>query len=841
MQSIFKIASHIKASWAQQRDDAPIEHILIDSRKLIFPVSSLFFALSSSRRNGMLFIEELYAKGVRNFVVQQTPEASATKYPAANILLVKDVLQSLHLLSAWHRNQFLLPVIGITGSNGKTIVKEWLYQLLQSDYNIVRSPKSYNSQIGVPLSVWQINQQHTLGIFEAGISQPDEMQKLEKMIAPAIGIFTNIGDAHSEGFLNIRQKINEKLQLFIRSNVLIYGADNLELNETIINFAFKIKDKTPLELFTWGTKEGTNLQIISTEKKAGNSIITANYIDKTTVGQQSTTHQQPQIINIPFTDNASIENAINCWCVLLYLKVNEASIAARMKQLRTVEMRLELKKGINNCSVINDSYSADINSLNIALDFLAQQQQHPNRTLVLSDILQSGKNSQELYTSIAALLQQKKINRFIGIGPEISKQQAAFNDIKQTVFFNSVADLKQQFHTLHFFNESILLKGARVFEFEQISHLLEEKAHQTVLEINLSSITHNLKKYQQLLNPSVNLMAMVKAFSYGSGSFEIANLLQFHKVDYLAVAFADEGVELRKAGISLPIMVMSPEEVTFDVIVQYNLEPELYSFTVLQMFHQYLTTAGIEYYPVHIKLDTGMHRLGFEQSDMPQLKKYLTQLTRLKIQTVFSHLVGSDNAFLDDFTINQATVFNDCCQQLQQVISYPFIRHLSNTSAIMRHGNLQYDMVRLGIGLYGVDSNSNMQAQLLNVTTLKTSVAQIRIVKAGESVGYNRSGVVTKDTKVATVRIGYADGYPRILGNGNGKMWVQGKLAPIIGNICMDMTMLDVTGIDIEEGDAVTVFGKDLPVQDVAKWAHTITYEILAGISQRVKRVYFEE
>ena len=336
-------------------------------------------------------------------------------------------------------------------------------------------------------------------------------------------------------------------------------------------------------------------------------------------------------------------------------------------------------------------------------------------------------------------------------------------------------------------------------------------------------------------------MAMVKAFSYGSGSFEIANLLQFHKVDYLAVAFADEGVELRKAGISLPIMVMSPEEVTFDVIVQYNLEPELYSFTVLQMFHQYLTTAGIEYYPVHIKLDTGMHRLGFEQSDMPQLKKYLTQLTRLKIQTVFSHLVGSDNAFLDDFTINQATVFNDCCQQLQQVISYPFIRHLSNTSAIMRHGNLQYDMVRLGIGLYGVDSNSNMQAQLLNVTTLKTSVAQIRIVKAGESVGYNRSGVVTKDTKVATVRIGYADGYPRILGNGNGKMWVQGKLAPIIGNICMDMTMLDVTGIDIEEGDAVTVFGKDLPVQDVAKWAHTITYEILAGISQRVKRVYFEE
>ena len=841
MHSIFEIANHIKATWAQQQNDANIEHILIDSRKLIFPATSLFFALSSSRRNGMLFMEELYAKGVRNFVVQQTPEASAIKYPAANILLVKNVLQSLHLLSARHRNQFSLPVIGITGSNGKTIVKEWLYQLLQTDYNIVRSPKSYNSQIGVPLSVWQINQQHTLGIFEAGISQPDEMQKLEKIIAPSIGIFTNIGDAHSEGFLNIRQKINEKLQLFVRSNVLIYGADNLELNETIINFAFKIKDKTPLELFTWGTKETTNLQIISIEKKAGNSIITANYNDKTAGGQPPISHHQSQFISIPFTDDASIENAINCWCVLLYLKVNDESIAARMKQLRTVEMRLELKKGINNCSVINDSYSADINSLNIALDFLAQQQQHPNRTLILSDILQSGKNNHELYTSIADLLQQKKVNRLIGIGSEISKQQAVFKDITQTVFFNSVADLKQQFHTLHFFNESILLKGARVFEFEQISHLLEEKAHQTVLEINLSSITHNLKKYQQLLSPSVKLMAMVKAFSYGSGSFEIANLLQFHKVDYLAVAFADEGVELRKAGISLPIMVMSPEEATFDIIVQYNLEPELYSFTILQSFNQYLTTAAIEYYPVHIKLDTGMHRLGFEQSDMEPLKKYLVQFNRLKIQTVFSHLVASDNPLLDDFTINQAAIFNDCCQQLQQVISYPFIRHLSNTSAIMRHGNLQYDMVRLGIGLYGVDSNNNMESQLLNVTTLKTSVAQIRMVKAGESVGYNRNGMVTNNTKVATVRIGYADGYPRVLGNGNGKMLVQGKLAPIIGNVCMDMTMLDVTGIDIEEGDAVIVFGKDLPVQEVAKWANTITYEILAGISQRVKRVYFEE
>lgn len=834
MHSVFEIAKHIKASWVQQHADTNIEHILIDSRKLIFPASSLFFAMGGPRRNGMLFIEELYSKGVRNFVVQETLEHPEIKYPAANILQVKDVLQSLHLLTAWHRSLFTIPVIGITGSNGKTIVKEWLYQLLQSDYTIVRSPKSYNSQIGVPLSIWQINNQHTLGIFEAGISQPDEMHRLEKMIAPAIGIFTNIGDAHSEGFLNIRQKINEKLQLFSDSEVLIYGADNLELNETIINFAYKIKDKTSLQLFTWGSKITHDLQIVSIEKKSGSTVITANESKKNISAN-------PLILSIPFTDDASIENAITCCCVLLYLKTDRAVIATRMRQLRAVAMRLELKKGSNQCSIINDSYSADINSLNIALDFLSQQQQHPNRTLILSDILQSGKSSRELYTTIAALLQQKKVNRLIGIGPEISKEKLAFKDIAQTVFFESVADLKHHFHNLVFFNESILLKGARVFEFEQVSNLLEEKAHQTVLEINLSAITHNLKKYQQLLKPSVKLMAMVKAFSYGSGSFEIANLLQFHKVDYLAVAFADEGVALRKAGISLPIMVLSPEEATFGAMLQYNLEPELYSFAILQSFHQYLTGAGIEQYPVHIKLDTGMHRLGFELNDMKPLKIALQSFTRFKIQSILSHLVGSDNALLNTFTQTQAGIFNECCTLLQQVIDYPFIKHLSNTSAIMGHSNLQYDMVRLGIGLYGVDGNSNMQAQLQNVTTLKTSVAQIRIVKAGESVGYNRSGIVTKDTKVATVRIGYADGYPRILSNGNGKMWVQGKLLPVIGNICMDMTMVDVTGIDIEEGDAVTVFGKDLPVQDVAKWAQTITYEILAGISQRVKRIYFEE
>jgi alanine racemase len=836
MHSIYQIAEQIKADWLQQQQDAMIEHLLIDSRKLIFPASTLFFALRGPRRNGNIFIEELYAKGLRNFVLEEGFEKeNISNYPAANFLLVKDALQALHLLVAFHRKQFQLPVIGITGSNGKTIVKEWLYQLLHKDYNITRSPKSYNSQIGVPLSVWQINQQHNLGIFEAGISQPNEMEQLEKMIVPTIGIFTNIGDAHSEGFLNIRQKINEKLQLFVHCNLLIYGADNSELHQAVITFSNKVKEKNNLQLFTWGSKDSNDLQIFAVEKKEAFTSITGSVVNNITFGRES------KQITIPFTDDAAIENAINCWCVLLNLNIPDDKIAASMQQLRTVEMRLELKKGINNCSVINDSYSVDINSLNIALDFLAQQQQHPNRTLILSDILQSGKSNFDLYCAVAEILQQKYINRFIGIGPEISRQQVVFKHIPQTQFFQSVADFKAQFHAPQFLNETILLKGARVFEFEQISQLLEEKTHQTLLEINLSSITHNLKKYQQLLQPGVQLMAMVKAFSYGSGSFEIANLLQFHKVDYLAVAFADEGVELRKAGISLPIMVMSPEAVNFENIVQYNLEPELFSFGSLQSFIQYITTAGIEYYPVHIKIDTGMHRLGFEAEDMALLTSLLQHSTKVKIQSVLSHLAASDNAALDYFTQEQAAKFICCCSQLQQAVSYSFIRHLSNTSAIMRHGHLQFDMVRLGIGLYGIDSNSAMQAQLKNVTTLKTTVAQVRKVKAGDTIGYGRAGVITEDSLIATVRIGYADGYPRLLGNGNGKMLVNGALVPVIGNICMDMTMLNVTGLTIAEGDEVIVFGEDLPVANLAKWANTISYEILTGISQRVKRVYFEE
>jgi alanine racemase len=624
--TVSQIASVIKAKTFSEHADIVIEHILLDSRKLLFPSSSIFFALDGIRRKGNLFIPELYHKGVRCFVVDEIfTEADVQDFPNADFLQVPDVLQALQLLTSYHRQQFDLPVIGITGSNGKTMVKEWLYQLLHGDFNIVRSPKSYNSQIGVPLSVWQINETHTLGIFEAGISQPDEMQKLAKIIMPTVGIFTSIGEAHGEGFLNIRQKINEKLKLFVNSRLLIYCADNPDINEAVNMFKNNVRTGGDFELFSWSKKETATLQIISIETGSAQTAI------------QSKWKEIPVNFNIPFTDEASVENAITCCCVLLHLGTSVETMAERMMQLRTVEMRLELKQGINNCSIINDSYSADINSLTIALDFLQQQKQHAKRTLVLSDILQSGKSSGELYAGVAAILEQKHINRFIGIGPEITRQRNAFQNIAETAFFSSSAEFRQQFHSQHFHNETILLKGARLFEFEQISHLLEQKIHQTVLEINLNAITHNLNTYQQLLKPNVKLMVMVKAFSYGSGSFEIANLLQFHKVDYLAVAYADEGVELRKAGITLPIMVMNAEEITFDVLVQYNLEPELFSFDILTGFEKYLKQSGITNYPVHFKLDTGMRRLGFEQKDVEELCDRLKATAVFKIQSVFSY------------------------------------------------------------------------------------------------------------------------------------------------------------------------------------------------------------
>jgi alanine racemase len=826
---IDNIASIVKGKWLVQHDQAQVEHLLIDSRKLIFPQTSLFFALKGPRRDGHTYIGSLYEKGVRNFIVSERIDTS--QLPGANIIHVSDSLQALQSLAAWHRKQFSIPIIGITGSNGKTIVKEWLNQLLDDHYSIIRSPKSYNSQIGVPLSVWPMNDQHELAIFEAGISQTGEMDRLEKIIQPTIGIFTNIGEAHSEGFVNVRQKVNEKMRLFTHVQTLIYCKDDAEINGGVAGLFQQMPADKRFQIFSWSQFTEAVLQVTSIVKDADTTTINAIY------------QEQLITITIPFTDNASVENAIHCWCVLLHLNIPQTVIQQSMLQLGHVAMRLELKKGINNCSVINDTYSADISSFNIALDFLSQQQQHAKRSVILSDILESGRSEKDLYTEVARSLKQRNVNRMIGIGERISHHQTVFQQagIPELHFYHSVDALKKEWHHLLFKDETILLKGARVFELEQIDRLLEQKVHQTMMEIDLTAMVHNLKQFQQLLQPDTKLMVMVKAFSYGSGSYEIANVLQYHKVDYLAVAYADEGVELRKAGINLPIMVMNPDESTFDVLVQYNLEPDLYAPGILQLFEDFLKKQGIRQFPVHIELETGMNRLGFSAEQLPVLITAL-RTPAFKVQSVFSHLAASEDPQHDAFTQQQGTSYLQMVEQLQAVLPYRFIRHIANTAGIIRHPQWQLDLVRLGIGLYGTDSSDLHKLDLKEVSTLRSTIAQIKELKEGETVSYGRRGVIERDARIATVRIGYADGYPRSLGNGAGKMWVNGQLAPVIGTVCMDMTMIDITGIPhVQEGDEVIVFGSVLPVKQVAHWAKTIPYELLAGISQRVKRIYFEE
>lgn len=803
--------------------DASIEYLLVDSRKIVFPERSLFFALSGPRRDGHDFIAEVYQRGIRNFVVKHGFDLS--KYTDSNFLQVEDVLLTLQQLAAYHRRQFNYPVIGITGSNGKTIVKEWLYHLLSPDHNTVRSPRSYNSQIGVPLSVWQMNEAHTLAIFEAGISLPNEMDKLAGIIQPTIGVLTNIGEAHSEGFMDHFHKSSEKFKLFEKCEKVITRRKDLLAEQQVL------ESQLETTIYTWGNS-GENAFVIENISKQDK---------QTEVGLSYNAY--PVNFIVPFTDEASIENAITCCCVMLLLGYKTDIISERILKLQQVEMRLQLKKAINNSYIINDSYSNDPYSLSIALDYLKQQAGSNKTTVIISDFLQSSAQKTKLYEQLAIEMQERKINRLIGIGREISANKQLIRKLYQgqVICFDNLDHLLDRYTTHQFRDEYILLKGARIFEFERISRWLEQKVHQTVMEVNLTALVHNLKVYQSLLRPSTKLMAMVKAFSYGSGSAEVARMLQYQKVDYLAVAYADEGVELRKEGISLPIMVMNADDVSFDTLIQYNLEPEIYGMHILKSFHEYLLGQGIAQFPVHIKIDTGMHRLGFELKDIDKLSSYLSHNTSIAVRSVFTHLVASDAPEHDEFTRQQVKLFDEACKLIESAIGYSFIKHVGNSSAINRHPDIQYDMVRLGIGLYGVDSSDEIQNQLQTVATLRSTISQVREVKAGDTVGYSRKGIVSRDSMIATVRIGYADGLSRQLGNGAGSMLVNGNFAPIIGNVCMDMTMIDVTGIDASIGDEVEIFGKHIPVQDVARWSNTIAYEILTGVSQRVKRVYVEE
>lgn len=817
--SIQRIAQIIEAKSVIVNPESFPGVLAFDSRKLGDVKHTLFFALTG-RRNGHDFVKEAYVEGVRNFVLSEE-RTFREDFRDANLLFVDDVQKTIQKLAAHHRRQFTYPVIGITGSNGKTVTKEWLYQLLAAEHIIVRSPKSYNSQIGVPLSVWSMSERHDMAIIEAGVSLAGEMELLEEILKPDIGVLTNIGAAHDEGFKTPQEKIEEKLKLFRDSRLLIYNPEYLS----------SYKGNIPgREHFTWGWKGNVDLKIIDSETSEDNRFQFLRAVYK---------HKDIQCL-IPFTDAASVENAICCWATLLAMGYTPEQADLRMEKLHPVSMRLELKNGVNNCSIIDDSYSLDLSSLTIALDFLKQQNQHEKKTLILSDIPESATEPVALYQQLALLVRSKDVSRLIGIGPEISRHASMFS--QDSLFFNDTQQFLNKLDEVAIEDETILLKGARKFEFEKISKVLTQKVHETVLEINLNALESNLNYYKSLLRPGVRVTTMVKAFSYGSGSFEIANLLQFNKVDYLAVAYADEGVSLRAAGISLPIMVMNPDVAGFDTMIDNELEPEIFSMRILKDFTSSLRRKGKKQYPVHIKLDTGMHRSGFMLDELPAFLQELQDSTALRVRTVFSHLTSSEDPASDEATSMQISLFKNMTKKIEDALGYSFIRHIANTSAISRWPEAQFDMVRLGIGLYGIDSVYKTESSPLEtVAVLKTTISQIKHLRKGETVGYNRRGVMLKDGKIATVKIGYADGYSRKLGLGAGRMLVNGIAVPTIGNICMDMCMIDISDVDAKEGDEVIVFNSKISVNEIAGILGTIPYEVLTGISQRVKRVYYYE
>lgn len=801
---------------------ARIDWLLTDSRSLCFPEETLFFALKTKRNDGHKYIGELYERGVRNFVVSDLPD-NISDYKGSNFLKVAKPLKSLQKLAARHRDLFDIPVIGITGSNGKTVVKEWIYHIISPDKVVTRSPRSYNSQIGVPLSVWLMNDNTEIGVFEAGISEMGEMEELEPIIRPTIGVITNIGGAHQENFTSMQDKCMEKLQLFKGCDVVIYNGDNKLIADCVAKSLFGARE------IAWSTKDMERPLFIESIKKDDKG---------TTIKYRYIGFQKEY--RIPFIDDASIENSINTLAVGLYLMISPEDISERMLSLEPVAMRMEVKEGKNGCILINDSYNSDFASLDIALDFMSRRTEDKGRkrTLILSDILESGQTSKLLYRQVAELIESRGVDKIIGVGPDISASASRFQ-IENKHFFEKTSELLESgiLDTLR--NEVVLIKGARVFHFDEITDYLELKVHETILEINLGALTANLNYYRNKLKSDTKMVCMVKASAYGAGSFEVAKTLEEHRVDYLAVAVADEGADLRKAGVVCPIIIMNPELTAFRTMFDYRLEPEIYSFHILEELIKSAEREGVSNFPIHIKINTGMNRLGFEPHEIPKLIERLNRQSAVIPRSVFSHLVGSDSSRFDSFTRRQIETFEETAAQLQSAFPHKILRHICNTAGIERYPGAQFDMVRLGIGLYGIDPYTNKI--LNNVTTLKTTILQIHDVKADETVGYSRKGILDKDSRIAAIPIGYADGLNRHLGNGKGYCLVNGKKAPYVGNICMDVCMIDVTGIDCKEGDKVIIFGDDLPVTTIAEWLDTIPYEILTAVSTRVKRVYYQD
>jgi alanine racemase len=798
-----------------------VTQVAIDSRSVTSGLGVAFFALVGDRFNGHRFIGELYANsGVRLFVVSDE-SSIGENFTDATFLVVSNTLKALQQLAAFHRSKYSYSVIGITGSNGKTIVKEWLAQLLSPDRRIVRSPKSFNSQVGVPLSVLQMDNHFDIGIFEAGISLLGEMEHLQPIVKPKVGIFTNLGTAHQENFASLQEKCTEKMKLFTNAETLIYCIDH----EIIDLQAQQLKSKNSIELFTWGKSERANIIIESKEVKG------------LSVNVSLTFEGETYNITIPFSDSASFENAMHAISLMVFIGISFETIAARVLQIQPVAMRLELKEGRNGCTIINDTYNSDLGSLTVALDFMGQMAQHTRRILILSDILQSGRKPEDLYAEVAKLVQSKGISLIIGVGEEIAKHMHLFTIEKH--FYLSTQAFLSSFPFGEFNSATVLVKGSRPFEFERVSAILEQKTHRTYLEINLNALVHNLNYFKALLKPNVRVMAMVKAFSYGSGSFEIATLLQFHRVNYLGVAFADEGVALREAGIRVPIVVLNPAFGSYETMIAHNLEPEIFSFESLNSFAAEAKKMDVKSFPVHIKLDTGMHRLGFNGEDISTLIGRLKDVPQLHVSSILSHMVAADELEQDDFSLSQIKQFETMSRALTEGIGYKPIRHILNSAGIERFPQAQFDMVRLGIGLYGISAVHGNKIQ--TVSSLVTFIAQLRNVAQGETVGYNRKGKIERNSIIATIPIGYADGLNRRLSNGVGKVLVNGKLVPIIGNVCMDSCMIDLTDVAAKEGDEVVIFGQKPTITDLANWLETIPYEILTSISRRVKRVYFQE
>ena len=808
---------------------ATIDWLLTDSRSLSFPETTLFFALPTKRNDGARYIEGLYTRGVRNFVLneQQQKEWCGTCMDDANYLIVPSPLKALQKLAEMHREQFDIPVIGITGSNGKTVVKEWLHQLLSPERVIVRSPRSYNSQIGVPLSVWQMDERSGLGIFEAGISEPGEMRSLQNIIKPTIGILTHIGGAHQENFFSLQEKCMEKLTLFKGCDVIIYNGDD----EFICNCVSK--SMLSAREIAWSRKDMERpLYISKVEKEENTTFISYRYLD------------MDNSFRLPFVDDASIENSLNALAACLYLMLPAEQITERMERLEPVAMRLEVKEGKNGCLLINDSYNSDLGSLDIALDFMDRRATNGllspmKKTLILSDILETGQNTASLYRKVGQLVASRGVDRIIGVGPEISLCADRFGIEKS--FYRTTDALIQDIvqGKIKLADELLLIKGARRFGFDALSELLEHKVHETILEVNLGAMVENLNHYRSYLKPETKMVCMVKASAYGAGSYEIAKTLQEHHADYLAVAVADEGSELRKAGITANILIMNPEMTAFKTLFDYSLEPEVYSFHLLEALIREAEREGITNYPIHVKLDTGMHRLGFAPCEVPALVNRLQSQNAVIVRSVFSHLVGSDSPGFDAFTRRQIETFEAASRQLQEAFSHKILRHICNSAGIERFPGAQFDMVRLGLGLYGINPIDN--SVMHNVSTLKTTILQIHDVPQEETVGYSRKGILQRASRIASIPIGYADGLNRRLGNGHCYCLVNGQRAPYVGNICMDVCMIDVTDIHCQEGDSVEIFGDHLPVTVLSDALGTIPYEVLTSVSTRVKRIYYQD